>query len=268
MIFAPPTDAAGQAPRRALPRRCADAGMACVLAVLSFASAGTQAAQFTLNPTRVHLDRDRASETLTLGNMEDRDISFEVEVKRWRQQADGSWQLTADDGLVVHPLVVTVPAGGKARFRVGTLSPVVAEEEAFRVELLQLPDPRPAQGAAVELLTKMSIPVFVQPQGGAVRIELRQPRLARDAVRVDLANIGDRYLAPQDSRLRLLDAQGRIVREESLATGYVLPGAALPLARPLNAGECARIDRIELALAEPAASVAVAVPTGAGRCAD
>lgn len=237
-------------------------------AMLLSASFGVQAAQFTLNPTRVHLDRAHASETLTLGNAEDREISFEVEAKRWRQQDDGSWQLTPDDSLVVHPLVVTVPAGGKARFRVGTLAASVAEEEAFRVELLQLPDPRPGPGASVELLTRMSIPVFVQPVGGASRVELRHPRVEAGAVRVDLFNAGTGYVAPQDSRLRLFDAAGRLLREESLATGYVLAGAALPLSRPLAGGECARIGRIELVLSEPAQDASVAVPADARRCVD
>lgn len=232
--------------------------------LLSMAAA--HAAQFTLSPTRVHLDRGHATETLVLGNSEDREISFEVEVKRWRQGDDGQWALVPDDTLVVHPLVVTVPAGGKARFRVGTLQPGVAAEEAYRVELQQLPDPEPAQGASVELLTRMSIPVFVQPATHEARVALAHPRVDAGAVRVDLANVGEAYIAPQDSRLRLFDAGGRLLREEPLATEYVLAGAMTPLSRPLAAELCTRVERIELVLAAPALSASVAVPAGARQC--
>lgn len=225
------------------------------------------AAQFSLNPTRVHLNAGHASETLVLGNAEDREISFEVEVKRWRQGDDGQWTLTPDDSLVVHPLVVTVPAGGKTRFRVGTLDPAVIDEQAYRVELQQLPDPRPKQGTAVELLTRMSIPVFVQPAAHEARAQLRSPRLESGAVKVELFNAGEEYIAPQDSRLRLIGAGGRVVKEESLATEYVLAGAALRLSRPLAAGECTRIERIELSLPALGQNASVAVPASSRQCA-
>ncbi len=236
-------------------------------AALALSAGSAAAAEFTLNPTRVHLDRARAIETLVLGNGEAQPISFEVEIRRWTQGADGQWTLTPSQDIVVHPLIVTIPAGGKARLRVGTLSPGVAAEQAYRVELQQLPGARPTEGANVTLLTRLSVPVFVQPVQRERRAALSQPRVETGAVRVTLDNPGASYVAPQDATLRVLDAGGRELLSESIAVGYVLTGARLPLARPLAPGLCARAARIELELHEPAGTLAAAIAPGARRCA-
>lgn len=236
-------------------------------AVLALIAGSAGAAQFTLNPTRVHLDRARAIETLILGNGEARALSFEAEVKRWTQGPDGQWTLTPSRDIVVHPLIVTIPAGGKARLRVGTLSPGVAAEQAYRVELQQLPDARPAEGVNVTLLTRLSMPVFVQPAQRERRATLGGPRVEADALHVTLDNSGASYLPPQDAALRVLDAGGRALLSESIAVGYVLAGARLPLARPLAPGLCARAARIELELHEPSGTLAAAIAPDARRCA-
>ena len=234
--------------------------------VLMALPAMAAAAEFTLAPTRVHLQPGHASETLVLGNAQDSEIGFEVAVKRWTQGEDGEWVLTPDDGLIVHPLIVTLPASGKTRFRVGTLSPQTDREQAYRIELQQLPAARPAAGATVQLLTRMSIPVFVQPAQIRKDAALARPQVESGAVRVDLVNAGETYLAPQDGRLRLFDAGGRVLLDESLAVGYVLAGATMPLARPLAAGVCARVRRIELRLEADALQASVAVTADARRC--
>lgn len=234
------------------------------LALLALALPAT-AAEFNVNPTRVELGPRQAAETLVIGNGEDRPISFEVEVKRWTQGVDGAWQLTPSDELVVHPLLVTVPAQGKARLRVGTLQRR-DEPRAWRVELQQLPEARAAEGASVQILTRLSIPVFAQPARAVPRPQLQMPEVEAGAVRVRLANVGNTYLPPQDAHLRLLDAAGRVVHETPIAPGYVLAGAQLPLARPLPAGVCSRAARLELRLTMPATTLAAEIPAAARRC--
>lgn len=262
-----PTGFAARVPRgfATLARRRVCASLLMLTALLNVA--GLSAAEFSLNPTRVHLDRQRASETLVLHNAGDRAVSFETEVHRWQQADNGEWVLEPDDSLILHPLIVTVPAGEQARFRVGTLSPAGQEERAYRVVLQQLPDPgQTTEGAAVALLVRMSIPVFVQPLEQEVALGLERPRLKTEVMQVDLANAGGRYLAPQEGTLRLLDADGSVLQEESVAIGYVLAGARLPLVRPLQPAVCSRVARIELMLATHELELGVPVDQGARQC--
>ncbi len=241
------------------------------LATSALIAGGAIAAEFSLNPTRVHLDRSRAIETLVLGNADQRPLSFEASVKRWRMASDGSWQLEPSDEVVVHPLVFTVQPGEQARLRVGTLDPGGSAERAFRIELQQLPSGG-GDGVQVEVLTRLSVPVFVQPPTqaaatGTAGAGLAAATLGADGLQLTVANAGAHYLPPQEARLRLLDAGGSTLRELPVTVGYVLAGARLPLpAQAVPAGACARAARVELELPESGATLATALPASPRAC--
>ena len=120
------------------------------------------AAQFTLAPTRVHLAAGQVAQTLVLGNEEAREVSFELSFQRWRMDEHAQWLLEPSDDLILHPQIVTVPGNGKAVIRVGTLRTQLAQEQAYRIQMQELPGERDTQGAAVAMLTRISVPVFVQ----------------------------------------------------------------------------------------------------------
>lgn len=240
--------------------------IACACAVFAALAGSAVAAEFSLNPTRVHLDRTRAVETLVLGNADPLPLSFEASVKRWTMAADGSWELQPSDDLVVHPLVFTVQPGQQARLRVGTLRPEAGVERAYRVELQQLPRGN-VDGVAVEVLTRVSVPVFIETASAAPEAAVSAASFGSDGLQLTLANTGSQYLPPQDARLRLLDASGRILSESPLTVGYVLAGAQLPLpAQPVPTSACTQAARVELELPESAATLGAPLPASPRRC--
>lgn len=225
------------------------------------------AARFSLNLTRVHLGSRHPVETVALGNEEAQPLSFEVQVKRWTQQSDGSWSLLPSDGLVVHPLIVTVSAGGKARVRIGTLSPSTTSEQAYRVELQQLADPnQPRDAVQVRMLTKISLPVFVEPQDAKSRLTLATASADASRLTLRLRNAGTAYAPPGEGSVRVLDARGRPVHQGRLTLGYVLAGAQLPVSTAWPGGACARAAQVELTTAEGVA-LRTSIPAGMRRCA-
>lgn len=209
------------------------------------------AAQLRLNPTRVHLDAAHRVETLTLSNEGEDQVSFEVAVKRWTMAADGQWQLAPSDDLIVHPLILTIPAGSDGRLRIGTLAPQVAQEQAYRIELQQLPAQATEDVAQIKVLTRISLPVFLQPDAAAPQVAIASARLDAGTLRLTLANAGSGYLAPQGARLRVLDAAGQPLHESTIDVGYLLAGARLPLTATVPKSACARATRIELLLDDP-----------------
>lgn len=239
---------------------------ACACALFAVLAGNVAAAEFSLNPTRVHLDRARAVETLVLGNADTLPLSFEASVKRWTMAADGSWELQPSDELVVHPLVFTVQPGEQARLRVGTLKPEAGAERAYRVELQQLPRGS-GDGVEIEVLTRLSVPVFIQAASPAPAAAVSAASFGAGGLQLTLANTGSQYLPPQDARLRLLDASGRILAESPLAVGYVLAGARLPLpAQSVPAAACTHAARVELDLPESAATLVAPLPASPRRC--
>ena len=244
-------------------RRIATAFLA--LSGLSLAGLAS-AAEVGLSTTRIHLDASHPVETIGVTNRDAEPTSFEVHVQRWRQDADGEWQLVPDEGLVVHPLIVTMQAGETARVRVGSLSPSVAEEAAYRIELAELPDRAKQSSGTVRMLARISIPVFVQTKNPKAALGVSVDALQAHDARLVLRNTGTAYSPPQGGKLRIVDADGKTLQESDITTPYVLAGAQSPLASKLSGNACARAARVELVL-DNAAPIAVPVAPGARRCA-
>ena len=225
------------------------------------------AARFSINLTRVHLGNSHPVETIALGNEEPQPLNFEVQVKRWTQGADGAWSLVPSDGLVVHPLIVTIPVGGKARVRIGTLAPTTEAEQAYRVELQQLPDPNaPADAMQVRMLTKISLPVFVEPHDAQPHLALASSSASAAKLGLALRNDGKAYAPPGVASVRVLDGEGRVLHQGKLSIGYVLAGAQLPITTAWPAGACARASQAELTTAE-GATLRADIPADLRRCA-
>ncbi len=220
------------------------------------------AAQFRISNVRLHLGAANPVDTIVLTSEDANDVTFEVRVLRWTQGADGKWEQVPTQDLIVHPLILKMPAKGEARLRVGSIAPTVTAEHAYRVEIQELPGPR-AQTASgqVRMLTKMSLPVFVEPPAAK-----SNPTIAVDASSLVLGNTGTAYLAPTAGTLTLRDAKGRTLHTLKMDTNYVLPGAHLPFKPALPASACAHAASVELALPDSKPIVARVSP-GSWRCA-
>jgi fimbrial chaperone protein len=235
------------------------AAFACLL--LGLACGAASAAEVSLNPIRVLLDPARPIDTLVLSSNGDVPVSFEARALRWTLRTDGSWEQQPDDALLVQPLILTVPAGGTARLRVGVLDPADAMPgRAWRIELQELPGESAANGTTITLLTRLSLPVFVQGRGAAPAPALGAVRMDGGGVALRVDNAGPGFLAPQQATLRVLDARGRPLHEAPLAVGYVLAGAGLPLSAPLPAEACRRGASLALELREPQRVLSARLP--------
>ncbi|PKN32459.1 MAG: hypothetical protein CVU61_17955 [Deltaproteobacteria bacterium HGW-Deltaproteobacteria-19] len=224
------------------------------------------AAQFTLAPTRVHLAPGQVAQTLVLGNEDEREVSFELSYQHWRMDDAGQWLLEASDDLILHPQIVTVPANGRAVIRVGTLRGAVAQEDAYRIQMQELPGETSSQGVAVTMLTRLSVPVFVQVKNPQLALQLADATLSAGALTLTLRNSGSRYLSPEDARLIVRDGKGAVLHEDTLGVPYLLVGAHLRLSRPLPAAACASAQQIELSFAEAKLDLSVPVVAANRQC--
>jgi fimbrial chaperone protein len=207
----------------------------------------SSAARFSLNLTRIHLGRAHPVETVVFGNEEPEALSFEVHVQRWTQKPDGTWELVPSNDLIVHPLIMSVAAGEKARLRIGTLAPGVTAEQAYRVVLQQLPDPNaPRDAMQIRMLTRISLPVFLEPDRATPAESLSVTSADRSGATLLVRNSGTAYAPAGDATVRVLDASGRLVHEGRVTLGYVLAGAQLPMTVSWPAGVCGRAAQLEL----------------------
>ena len=215
------------------------------------------AAQFALDMTRIHLSAGHAVETMTVTNQEQTPLIFEVAVKRWRQDDKGDWQLVPEEGdLVVHPLIL----------RIGSLSPTVSAEAAYRIELTEVPDRTQQKAGSVMMRSRVSVPVFVQPPNPKAALALSVDSIDAHAVHLRLRNTGTAYSPPGEATFRIRDSTRKVLHEATLTPNYVLAGAQWPLEAKIPGNACTRAASVELQLAGAAPLVAELAP-GTRRCA-
>jgi P pilus assembly chaperone PapD len=226
--------------------------LSLVFALLAFALPA-HAAEFELSTTRVWLDARHLVDTVQVGNSGASPLSFEVTVSRWRMDANGTWQLEPSDDLVVHPLLLDIAPGSKARLRVGLLLPPTDPgEAAYRIELHEQPSAGTAtNGNGVRMLTRISLPVFVAgSDAGKPAAILQAAHWQADVLAFSLRNEGAAFLPPQALSLQLLAADGSVLQRQQLQGNYVLAGASLPLRVHAAAALCARAAQLALRLEE------------------
>lgn len=228
-----------------------------------------EAAQFSLAPTRILLPPRALAGVIVLSNEAANEVSFEVSYQRWRMDADGQWLLEPSDDLIVHPQIVTVAGNGQAVIRVGSLRRADTEgERAYRLSIQELPSETSGTGAAITMLTRLSVPVFVQVANPRDDLQVIRATVHADRMELQLRNEGTAYSAPGDAVFDVLDANGQVLQHDTIALPYVLAGAQVRLRRPLPAGLCARAQRIALTLGEPPRRLDLPLANGDRSCAD
>jgi fimbrial chaperone protein len=209
-----------------LPWRGASAGRfvgAAALAVLAGGQAGrsqdvTQG--LTVIPVSFELTSGQMTAVLNIQNHTDQETDFQVRPYAW-DQSSGEDRLTPTDALIVSPPLGRIAAGGQQVVRLVLRRPAHGQEASYRILLDQVPPP-PRPGV-VNVVLRLSIPVFVEPA-------------ARDAAHVQWSiqsdaggyylvavNRGGRHEVFHDVALSAAD--GRPIALESNVLGYVLPGA-------------------------------------------
>lgn len=233
--------------------------LAAVMGLSSMmANMSANAADFSINPTRITLDSKRAVDTLTLMSNEDREISFEVSLIKWEQSPGGQWIETPSRDLVVYPALIKMDPRGKGIVRVGSkIKEAVEVEGAYRLVLQELPGGPGPEGTAVRLLTRVSLPVFIQPTTPKLDLSLAAERVGGGA-KLTVLNRGNVRLDPQGTKVEFLDASGNSLSQAQDATpgpAYVLAGSSSSWTQEFKGVSCSAAQSVKITLEEKGTSL-------------
>lgn len=144
-------------------RRAAMRSPALFLLGVSLLAGQALGAGVQITPTRIDLHADQRVVALTLDNTTDRAISFQTELSAWTQTEDSDhYEPTSD--LLVSPPIFTVPAGEQQILRVGLRRPPDRDRElSYRLFIQELPESTPEGFTGLQVVLRMSLPVFVAP---------------------------------------------------------------------------------------------------------
>lgn len=210
-------------------------------ALLLLLPSASIAASFTVVPTRIVLEGDRRSGSLTVRNEGREPVLVQVDSLRWTQAVPTIRTEPTRDLLAVPPVFRLEP-GGEQTVRVGLRGPVPAgPETTYRLLLSEVPTADGAPQGGVRFALRLSIPVFVRTQAAEPRLVARLERTARGWA-LALHNAGDAHA-------RLADVRARRHGGGSLPLagdpGYLLPGETrmFPIGSPdLAVGETVLVD--------------------------
>lgn len=172
-------------------------------AVVFGQAAPAGAAAFSVDPTLIRLSTRSSSRLLLVRNESDQAVRLQLSAFAWAQSVDGEMQLQPTEDLIFFPALLTLEPGQERRVRVGTTAIFGTVEKSYRLFLEELPpEPRGGdQGAAVHVLTKMGIPVFLLPPVSRAQATLRDMGLTGGTLTFQLANGGTVHFVPDTVRV-------------------------------------------------------------------
>lgn len=149
-------------------------------------------AAVSVTPTRVTLSKAKPTELLSLTNQGDDEARFQVSVFGWSESGTGEQQLTPTNDVVAFPPLLTIAPHQSRNLRIGVVTPPGAAEKSYRVIVQELPHaPKPGVAVQIQVLTKLSLPVFLAPSGAArIEAKIEQPSLAQSVLSFTVANEG------------------------------------------------------------------------------
>lgn len=136
-------------------------------------SPAASATTFTVDPVQISLSASKKSALLTLQNTSQETLRFQLSLFTWDQDPQGQMHLGPSSEVVFFPSLVSLPPGESRVVRVGTSASPAATEKAYRIFVEELPPIEKPGGhgreAGVRILTKMGIPIFLEPTNRVVK---------------------------------------------------------------------------------------------------
>jgi fimbrial chaperone protein len=213
---------------------------AWTLALALLAAAGPAAAvPVAVSPTLVTITPTQPSQLLSLTNDGDTAARFQLNLFAWEERPSGETVLTPSDELLVFPPLLVMAPHETKRVRVGAPASAAGwAEKSYRLIIQELPEaPSGAPGVQIQVLTKLSLPVFLQ--GGAVQAAPRLADLTFDGKIASFAvdNPGTGHLLLQ--RVSVAGrSNGREVFTAAAIGWYILAGGQRRYAVEIAAADC------------------------------
>ena len=233
--------------RTAENRRLRLAELAILLIVVGLPAA---AASFKITPIQIYLSPGKSTELLSVENQSPESVRLQVTAFGWSQSPRGDIGLTPTEDVVFFPALLTLEPGKGRKIRVGVSKPAGAVEKTYRVFVEELPPlEKPSEGgnrSEVKVLTRMGIPIFVQPAkittGGAIE----NAGLEAGVLKFGVRNTGNVAFSLLSVRVSGTGADGAPTFENQAAGWYVLAGGERVYEISLPPGDCRRTKTLSL----------------------
>lgn len=224
--------------------------------LLAIAMCAAHAADFAVSPMLVEFGRGVRSAEITVRNLDQQPIRFQVQGADWSQDESGKNVYADSNTLIWFPRALELGPGEDRIIRVGVRAMPAAQEQAYTLFLKEVPvvaGPESGRqpGAEVKLVLSVSVPIFVPPvkavPGGAIAsVELRAGRV--DFV---VANEGNQHLSYRVAAIVGRGPDGSEKFSHKLPGRILLAGARQRYQVPIPQAACAQLKELTVTLTTP-----------------
>lgn len=225
-------------------------------------------APLAVTPTQIFLSPHQQSDLLSITNENDVEARYQIETFAWQQKADGESDLKPTQDVIVFPPLLALAPHETRRVRVAVTAASPADlEKSYRLTIQELPGgPKANASGQIQVLTKLSLPVFIEPITAKSDAVVQAEPLEGGVMRFLVRNTGTVHFVLRKVSVAGLEASGAKVFEAASDGWYVLPGGERDYRIALAAGECARSSQLVItALIDDSAKLAT-VATNSKSC--
>ena len=191
--------------------------VATLVALIALLAGASSVHAFQVRPVRVDLGARQPASQLVVSNPTARTLLVQAEAFDWTQDKDQE-HLAPSSNLIVNPPIFELAPGAQQVVRVGLRRAIEGGvQKHHRVWLSQVATPGSDSESGVQMLLRVSLPVFVTGSGTGAPQAVWQRQAGSGAI--ELGNSGQRHLHVRE--LRLL-AEGE--KTATLGPCYALPG--------------------------------------------
>lgn len=229
--------------------------------------AGPASAAVQIAPIRIELTRAAPNALVALSNSGSAEARFELQLVSWRQDDAGEMKLENTKDVSAYPPLLTLKPGERRNLRVAVepalFGPV---EKTYRLIVQELPRaPKPGE-RQVQVLTRLSIPIFVMPEKPLEELRVDGLAMAGGGASFQIVNAGTVSQRPVEVVVEALDASGASVARDRWSGWYVLAGGRRVYAWPIPAAACKAIASLSVKVKLEKREVAASAPVPRGAC--
>jgi fimbrial chaperone protein len=215
---------------------------------LALLPTGARAGLYKVTPIRIDLSPGQKSEVLALRSSDASTLRFQVTTFEWQQDPKGEPTLVPTPDIVVFPSIVTIPAGETHNLRVGTTASFGDIEKSYRVFIAEIPPVKHgAEESGLKILTRMGIPVFLQPSKVVKGIRVDGLAVNKGRLSAHVVNTGNVHFLIRNIRLTGRGSDGKTRFEKEIKGWYVLGGGVRDYDLELPK-ECSQSTELEMQL--------------------
>jgi fimbrial chaperone protein len=224
-----------------------------ILGLLAWGAGDAGAAAFTVTPVRVLLGRGVSSALLTIRNDSTEPIRFQITLQAWNQTPDGEMELSDTNDLVFFPTLVEVKPSEQKNVRIGSsFKAPVTTERSYRIFFEELPPPQVTKpdekqtGAQVRVLTKMGVPIFIQPANPVIKGEIGGLTQSGRNLEFEVRNVGNSFFTVNGASATGIAKDGSTTFEKKQDGWYVLAGGLRHFRLEIPADKCSTTNHVRI----------------------